>query len=84
MIMNTNQKRLLRDKLSKLQDDRCCYCEKPFKRGNPATLEHLILDKSDTTRDSLGNLAVSHRSCNMGRGDVHWLIYKSYILNEFY
>lgn len=76
------------------QDGNCCYCEYPMERDNNnenkgrqnpklATFEHLHR-KSEGGTNRISNLALSCHSCNMGRGQVDWMTYKSYMMGELY
>lgn len=80
--MNT---RLTRDVLRSKQGSKCCYCGQEMTvppRGvaghhpQQETLEHLRR-KIDGGKNDLDNLALSCRECNVGRGSMDWLTYKT-------
>ncbi len=83
----------LRDKIRLRQGTKCCYCECEMVicervRGRPdnpktETLEHLKR-KEEGGGNELDNLALSCFLCNVGRGRMDWLTYKSYIMGEIY
>lgn len=80
--MNGKRKR---DMLRAVQGNRCCYCDVhlipacPQGRTAPPnseTLEHLRR-KADGGTNHPDNLALSCRECNIGRGSLDWLTYKT-------
>ena len=83
---DTLRKKNLKAELMEKQGGVCCYCERPFYLGRSnhsfgATFEHLKR-KIDGGKSNKDNLALAHRSCNMARGDMDWLTYKSMRLGE--
>lgn len=44
------------------------------------SIEHLVR-KEDGGTNALDNLALAHRGCNKGRGDINWFVYKSYVMD---
>ena len=88
MSANETVRTVLRHK----QGNRCCYCDKPmfrFGKSTPKgglphdaeTLEHLRR-KVDGGSDRPDNLALACAECNVGRGNVDWLTYKSLKMGE--
>lgn len=89
----TQRRRKIRSILRSKQGGKCCYCErdmlvwgKPVPKGGPPkeveTIEHLHrLDDGGT--NALDNLALSCFECNVGRGSLDWLTYKSLKRGEF-
>jgi 5-methylcytosine-specific restriction endonuclease McrA len=81
----------LRGNLLKKQKGLCCYCEEPVvaclpeigKPVNPrmATIEHLKR-RVDGGKSEPDNLAIACHSCNHGRGQIDWLSYKSWVLDN--
>ena len=81
----------LRKKLYDKQGGLCCYCERKMvitipvtgKPTNPlmATIEHLNR-KADGGKSNPDNLAVACHSCNHGRGQLDWLSYKSWAMDN--
>lgn len=74
------------------QGSDCCYCGREMgvpralrEKAQPLdeTLEHLRR-KSEGGTDDLDNLALACNECNVGRGHMDWLTYKSFRMGEFY
>jgi len=68
MALNSKYARRLRQRISRAQQERCCYCKRRFTRDGPkrATLEHRK-PKRDGGRDAVSNLAVACFHCNQHR-----------------
>lgn len=80
--MNAKPKR---DLLRRKQGNICCYCgvrlvpagqSGHMSPPNSETLEHLRR-KADGGTNHPDNLALSCRECNIGRGSLDWLTYKT-------
>ncbi len=69
MALNSRYAQRLRQRLARQQDNRCCYCKRPFSDDGPTrpTIEHRKL-KRDGGRDAVANLAVACLHCNQHRG----------------
>lgn len=87
--MTPKAKKRLRALLRVKQRNKCCYCERPLgadHSGNApqpdsATLEHL-LRQADGGKSNHDNLAVACFDCNVNRGNLDWLTYKSLRMGE--
>ncbi len=75
------------------QNGKCCYCERPMRiweaktpRGglpkDAETLEHLCR-QADGGKHNADNLALSCHECNVGRGALDWLTYKTLKSGDF-
>lgn len=79
----------MREKLRRKQGNKCCYCGCELTDAmNPkhapdssVTLEHLKR-KQDGGTNEKDNLAASCRGCNVRRGPMDWLTYKSFVMGE--
>jgi 5-methylcytosine-specific restriction endonuclease McrA len=92
--LSKNQRLVLKGKLRTAQDGKCCYCGRTMlqwsktcpKGGLPKdaeTLEHLKrIDDGGTNAPD--NLALSCHECNLGRGALDWLTYKSLKSGELF
>jgi 5-methylcytosine-specific restriction endonuclease McrA len=78
--MSTKSRKNKRKLLYDYQKGLCCYCSFPFDI-HKLTTEHLRR-KCEGGTDRIGNLALACSPCNVGRGQVDWMTYKSYILGE--
>ncbi|OCJ03735.1 HNH endonuclease [Rhizobium sp. AC44/96] len=87
----TKQKRALAALLFVLQEGRCAYCRKFVRlsywppdrqRHDAGMLEHLRR-RADGGRDSKDNLALVCKTCTDSRGVIDWLLYTSWIRDEF-
>jgi 5-methylcytosine-specific restriction endonuclease McrA len=69
MALSSKRAQRLRSRLAGEQDNRCCYCKRPFSHEGPTrpTLEHRK-PKRDGGRDAVANLAVACLHCNQLRG----------------
>ncbi|RAL98695.1 HNH endonuclease [Agrobacterium sp. MS2] len=77
--------------LRKAQGGKCCYCG--IKMRNPQaggqqfpdseTIEHLRR-RADGGDNSLNNKALACFRCNVERGEIDWLTYKSFRMGEVF
>lgn len=79
-----------RDRLRKAQNGKCCYCGIKMRRTqggkqfpDSETVEHLRR-KADGGDNSLGNKALACYRCNVERGEIDWMTYKSFRMGEIY
>lgn len=63
-----------------LPNDKCCYCDRPFREGLEKTKEHII-PKANGGTDALSNLKPCCYECNQLRSNLDLKQFKTTVWN---
>ena len=63
-----------------LPNDKCCYCDRPFREGLEGTKEHII-PKAKGGTDTLSNLTPCCFECNQLRSNLDMKQFKTTVWN---